>query len=264
MQITKRHWVVAITGFVVAVAAVFGWTHRAGAPAPVETLNALTASSSESVAPVAQATTTSVTIKQFPIHAADTIISWNFKGVDTGDATRTAQTNADIANLKSLLGTGKYDDYDLYLGMGNDNNLLGNGKGAYQNFNISISIHPKKGLAYANLAHLMDELGAYYTAADAFAQAVAVEPGTLMYHLDRIAYLTRQFPKDNARITAALTDANKQFGDNASILTIEAQWLSGQGRYADAIKAWETVKVLSPGKDTTAVDAEIARLQAKQ
>ncbi|OYV57790.1 MAG: hypothetical protein B7X01_04510 [Acidiphilium sp. 21-62-4] len=62
---------------------------------------------------------------------------------------------------------------------------------------------------------------------------------------------------------AALADASKQFGDNASVLAIEAQWLSGEGRYADAIKAWQTAKMLSPGKDTSAIDAEIARLQSK-
>ncbi len=86
----------------------------------------------------------------------------------------------------------------------------------------------------------------------------------LEYHLERLTYLTQQFPKDTSLIIAALADATKQFGDNASVLTIKAQWLTSQGRYADAIKAWQTVKMLSPGKDTSAIDTEIARLQAKQ
>ena len=205
-----------------------------------------------------------VSTKPFPINKSDTIASWNFKGSYTGNDTLVAQANADITYLSGLLGKGKYDDYSLYNGIANDYASLGNGTVAYQNYNRAIQIHPNLGLAYTNLAHLMDGMGAYYTAADAYGKAVAVEPGMLEYHLERLTYLTRQFPSDTVRITAALTDASKQFGDNASILSIEAQWLTGQGRYADAIKAWQTVKMLSPGKDTSAIDAEIARLEAKK
>ncbi len=269
MQVTKGHWAVAAMGLVVAVAvAAYVIQTRVPAPQTNATDALITASSTvpfDGNTPTGQATTTTnIVPRPFPINASDAIASWSFKGAYSGNDTLIAQANADSAHLEGLLGKGQYDDYDLYLGIGNDNNLMGDGKVAYQYFNRSISIHPQKGLAYANLAHLMDELGAYYTAADAYAKAVAVEPGMLEYHIERLTYLTRQFPKDNARISAALADAEKQFGDNASILAIEARWLSDQGRYADAIKAWETVKTLSPGKDMTAVDAEIARLQTKQ
>ena len=142
--------------------------------------------------------------------------------------------------------------------------LLGNGTGAYQDYNRAIAIHPKKGLAYTNLAHLMDVLGAYDTAADAYAKATTVEPGILEYHIERLDYLTQQFPKDTARIEAAITDAYAAFGDIASILVIEARWLAGQGRYADAIAAYKQAEVLSPGQDNSAIAAAIARLQALQ
>ncbi len=207
--------------------------------------------------------TAKTNIPAFPINPADTIASWDFKGAYTGNAALTAQANADIVHLKSLLGKGKYDNYDLYIGIGDDDNLLGNGTGAYQNYDRAIALYPNQGLAYANLGHLMDELGAYHTAADAYAKAVAVQPSVLEYHVERLAFLTRQFPTDNALILAALTDASKQFGDTPAILAIEAQWLTGQGRYADAIKAWETVKMLSPQSRQAAIDAEIARLKAK-
>ena len=236
MQFLKKHWIITV-GIGVAVVA--------GAGAGVWYYTAKTS------------------IPAFPINPADTIISWNFKGAYTGNTTLLAQANADSAHLKSLLGKGQYDNYDLYIGIGDDDNLTGNGSGAYANYDRAIAIYPNQGLAYANLGHLMDELGAYHTAADAYAKAVAVQPSVLEYHLERLAFLTRQFPTDTTLILAAFTDASKQFGDTPSVLAIEAQWLTGQGRYADAIKAWEAVKMLSPQNRQAAIDAEIARLKAK-
>ena len=236
MQFLKKHWIFA-AGIGIAVVAGAGagvWYYAAKTSVPA-----------------------------FPINPADTIVSWNFKGAYAGNAALLAQANADIVHLKSLLGKGKYDNYDLYIGIGDDNNLIGNGAAAYENYDRAIALYPNQGLAYTNLAHLMDELGAYHTAADAYAKAVAVQPSVLEYHVERLAFLTRQFPTDNALILAALTDASKQFGDTPAILAIEAQWLTGQGRYAAAIKAWETVKMLSPQSRQAAINAEIAPLKAK-
>jgi cytochrome c-type biogenesis protein CcmH/NrfG len=109
----------------------------------------------------------------------------------------------------------------------------------------------------------MDGLGAYHTAADAYAKAVAVEPTVAEYRVDQLTFLTRQFPKDTALVSAAFASATTHLSRNASVYSLEAQWLTGEGRYADAIKAWQTVKTLSPGSDSTAIDTEIARLQAK-
>ncbi len=268
-QVTGRQWAIGAGGLVILALVILGVARQAKAPNLLEVAATSTPAVATSTPTSATSTAPSAAPQAayegpFPINKADTIVSWNFKGSYAGNDTLIAQANADIAHLTSLVGGGKYDEYDLYNGIANDYSLLGDGTTAYRYYNRSIEVHPNKGLAYANLAHLLDQLGAYHTAADAYAKAVAVEPGMLEYHLERLTYLTRQFPKDTALITAAFTDASKQFGDNASILAIEAEWLEGQGRYADAIKAWQTAKMLSPGKDTTAIDAAIARDQAKQ
>lgn len=201
--------------------------------------------------------------KPFPINPADHISSWSFKGAYTGNQALTDQANADIAHLKSLLGKGQYDDYDLHIGMGNDYTLLGDGQVAYDEYDRAIAIHPDKGLAYADLGHLLNQLGANYTAADAYAKATAVEPSVLEYHLERLDFLTTYFPNDNPRIVAAFSDVSKVFGDVMQVLVIEAQWLEGQKRYEDAISALKRAKLISGGRDTSAIDAEIARDQAK-
>ena len=235
MIIAKKHWVAAGIAVIITIVAVVAWRWYEQNRVPA-----------------------------FPINTGDTVASWTFKGPYTGNETLTAQANVDITHLRSLIGKGQYDDYDLYVGIGNDDNLLGDGAGAYANYDRAAKIHPMKGLVYTNLGHLFDELGAYHTAADAYAKAVAVEPVQLIYHIMRLSFLTMRLPSDNALILTALTDASNQFGDNAQILATEAQWLESQKRYVDALSAWERAKLLSPGQDTTAIDAAIARLKAKQ
>ncbi|MBU6388659.1 hypothetical protein KGQ72_02190 [Patescibacteria group bacterium] len=260
MQHKKIYW--AIGGVMIIITATaFGAAYRAKAPtvdnvsmSPVSTTTDTTRSTA----------TTTPAVLSFPINPADMLANWHFTGAYSSSDSAMTEAQNDITHLTNLLGTGEYDDYDLYNGIANDYGLLGDGRTAYQFYNRAIRIHPKKGLAYANLGHLMDELGARYTAADAYAAATHAEPGMLEYHTERLTYLARQFPNDTARITAALTDASNVFGDTAQILSIEAQWLTRLHRYADALAAWEKVKQLSPGQDTTAIDAEIARLKALQ
>jgi Flp pilus assembly protein TadD len=191
MQFIKNNWAVLCVVLVVGTVA-YGVTHmrtNTNPPAiPAITAQEPVASSSQPVV----TTSTPAAVKNFPINPADTIASWNFKGSYTGDDAFVAKANADIAHLKSLLGTGQYDDYDLYLGIGNDANLLGDGANAYKNFNISISIHPNKGLAYNNLGALMENIGAYHTAADAYAKAVAVQPD--LYRTAQLDFMARRFP----------------------------------------------------------------------
>ncbi len=266
MEISKRQWLIGGGALLVIIAALSAGNAWRSENAPVS--GSPTASTTGATAVgtstlVGEPQQTAAANQPFPINKADTIASWSFKGAYSGNATLTAHAQADIVHLRSLLGKGEYDDYDLYIGMGNDANLLGDGKSAYDAYNRAVAIHPGKGLAYANIGHLMDELGAYHTAADAYAKAVAVEPSMLEYQLQRLTFLTQRFPNDNALILAAFTDASNEFGDSAPVLAIEAQWLTGQGRYADAIKAWQTVKMLSPKDRQASIDAEIARLQAK-
>ncbi len=258
MQITKRHWAALIIGFVIAVVAA-GWYYKAEAP----TVGSESPTATTTEEAVTATTTPATELAPFTLNSADRLTAWSFTGTYSSSDALIAQANADIARLTGLVGKGEYDDYDLYLGIGNDKGLLGDGRAAYDNYMKAVAIHPKKGLAFVNIGNLMKQLRAYATAADAYQRATTVEPGVLEYHVERVTYLTQQFPKDTARITAALADVTKVFGDTAQILALEAQWLAGQGRYADAIKAWETVKMLSPGKDTTPIDTEIARLQAK-
>jgi|CXWL01.1.fsa_nt_gi hypothetical protein len=205
----EKQWFVAGVGsLIVVLAVVVLWYSRAEAPVPgtqiqesMQSVSTTTAESlqSEVKKSVPQTSKLAPAISKFPISPADTIASWNFKGVYTGNDTLIVKADADIAHLKSLIGKGQYDDYDLYIGIGNAAGLIGDGENAYKNYNRAASIYPDKGLAYANLGHLMDLLGAYRTAADAYAKAATVEP-IPQYKNAQLDYLTWRFPEEAARL----------------------------------------------------------------
>lgn len=205
----EKQWFIAGVVSIAVVLAVFGlWYLQAKAPVPEKQIQ-------ESVRPVSTTTAESLqfevknsvpqkpvlTISKFPINPADTVAAWSFKGVYTGNDALIAKADADIAHLKSLIGKGQYNDYDLYIGIGNDYSLMGDGALAYQNYNRAASLHVGKGLAYMNLGHLMDSLGAYRTAADAYAKAAAVEP-IYQYKNAQLDYLTWRFPEEASQLKA--------------------------------------------------------------
>ena len=157
-------------------------------------------------------------VKVFPINPADHISSWTFKSPYDGSQALTDQTKADVARLTALLGKGEADDYSLYNAIGNDENLLGNGEAAYRAYNHAVVLDSSQGLAYANLGNLMTSLGAYYTAADAYAAAVHAQPSSLAFHLERLQFLTTKLPDNMDLLQAARMDARAQFGDNMSAI----------------------------------------------
>ena len=212
MQITKKQWrIIGVVAAVVALASVYYLKINESAlpPSSTGTLDFTptitnNASTTSEVAPTQGKTVNTAvpTTKPFPINAADKIASWSFKGVYDGNEILTAKANADMALLTGFLGKGKYDNYDLYNGIANDYGFLGDGTQAYLFYNRSIQIYPQKGLAYMNLAHLMDQLGAYYTAADAYAKAVAVQPSIDQFRNAQLDFLTAHFPEEAAKLQA--------------------------------------------------------------
>ncbi|HUY62701.1 MAG TPA: hypothetical protein VMV50_02860 [Candidatus Paceibacterota bacterium] len=199
----------------------------------------------------------------FPIDKNDVISSWTFTGVDTATSSA-AKAKADIARLTGLLGKGQYDDYDIYIGIGNDEVLLGDGKAAYDAYDRAIARYPSQGLAYTDMAALMNDLGATHTALTAYETAAAVQPAVFEYAIQWISYLTRTFPNETALVDQAFAFAKAHYGDTPQILTLKAGWQTEEGQYAAAIATWKQVEALAPGGNSAAINAEIARLTAKE
>ena len=100
MQFIKKHWIAEVVGLVVIILIVIGCWHY-----------------------FAKMRTQTV-----PINPQDSISSWSFKGAYTGNDALIAKANADIAKLTALIGKGQYPDYDIYVGIAQDYDFLGDGQ----------------------------------------------------------------------------------------------------------------------------------------
>ncbi len=199
-----------------------------------------------------------------PITQGDTISSWSFKGAYEDGGTLEERARTEIDRLTELLGSGEFPDYQLYVAIAAQYELLGEGKKAYLYLDKALAIDSTQtGLAWMNLGALFDKLGAFETARTAYAKAVESQSAGMEFHVARISFLIERFPNDTAAIEGAFSEANRQFGDAATFYQIRAQWMTKLGNISGAIAAWEKVKSFMPPGQQTAIDREIARLQTK-
>lgn len=258
MELIKKYWVWGVAILIIIIGGYMLSQKTAQAPG----LDTTTLFTPNATTTTSVASTTSSTQKQFPVDKADTIASWNFTGTHTGNITLKTQATADVQKLTDLLGKGSYEDYDLYNGIANDYTALGDGTMAYHYYNLAVAIHPTKGLAYMNLGHLFDLLGAENTAVNAYAKSVAVEPNQNAYWLAYLNFLANTQPKST--LTASVfASAISTTNADPDILISEANWLESIGRISDAIAAWKKVRVSVGLDQQKAIDTKISKLQAK-
>ncbi|OGG58619.1 hypothetical protein A2765_02760 [Candidatus Kaiserbacteria bacterium RIFCSPHIGHO2_01_FULL_56_24] len=203
-----------------------------------------------------------------PIASGDTVASWDFQGAREGNAQLEGQTRDEITRLEGMLGgdqSGKDDeptDYDIYVGIANQYEMLGDGETERGYLEKALTIDSAKtGLAWHNLGSLMSRLGAFNTARIAYAKAVEAQPQVSSFHLSRIQFLTDHFAADTSAVDGAFAEASARFGDDASILQLQAAWFEESDRTPEAITALTKMKTLMPSDAHAGIDAEITRLQ---
>lgn len=199
-----------------------------------------------------------------PVDIADTIQSWNFADAYTTNSELAEKASVEVNRLKDLVGKSKdIPDYQIYIQIAAQYELLGNGEKTYEYLNRAVAIDQfKTGLAWMNLGGLMEKLGAFNTARVAYAKAVEAQPDVIAYHIARLSFLTRHFSKDTIAVEGAFSEALAQFGDTPQILQIKAQWFASVGKYIEAIIAWKQVRSIV-GELAPSIDKEIQRLQTK-
>ncbi len=149
MQITRKQWIVVGLGFaiVAGAASYYGWQNRT-LPNPL------------------------------PLTSGDSIVSWDFKGVYLDGGTLEAKARGAIVRLEGLLGSGEFTDYELYVSIANQYELLGDGRNAYEYFGRAVreDTANNTGLAWHNLGVLLARLGALETARIAYEKAAEIQP----------------------------------------------------------------------------------------
>lgn len=195
----------------------------------------------------------------FPLEAADHLANWTIP-VNI-DASSTALFEADIASLKSEIGTTTYSAADLYTGIGNDYLTLGQGREAYEYYGKALAASSTDPVIYDNLGALFERLYATSTALKAYAKAVALAPATELYQLAYLQYLAQAAPEASST-AAAFAAAGEALGTTTpDYLVVRAAWEGVLGDTAAAIADWQAVRAQVAPAQQAAIDAQIARLR---
>lgn len=199
----------------------------------------------------------------FSLAAGDTITSWDFKGLYTGNTALEEKAHKDIERLNGMFGTEGNTDYILYVSIAAQHEFLGDGGKEYEYLLRALKEDSTTtGLAWYNLGTLLVRLGAFNSARVAYANAAKAQPGVDQYPTKYFEFLTQQFPKDTQAIEKAFVDANAAAPTPSTILQIYARWLEGEGRIQEAITNWQKIKEVSPSS-AAAVEIELRRLRSK-
>ncbi len=146
--------------------------------------------------------------------AGESVSNWDFTGVYTGNTELEARAEAEIERLEGLFGEEGSSEYELYVSIANQYDLLGDGKKEYEYLNKALALDSERtGLAWNNLARLFEKLGAYKSALQAFDAAVAAQP-SLQNQEARLDFLRTRMPEN----TAAIAQAEAQLRDTAGDL----------------------------------------------
>ena len=150
-----------------------------------------------------------------PLSTKDTISSWTFPGVGAGDAAQSEKAKKEIERLQNLFDKEQFSDYELYISIANQYELLGDGKKTYEYLNKAAAVAPSSGLAWYNMAQLMTRLGAYHTAQMAFEKAIHSEFNAIFYHTAYIEFLKKYLPADTAALEAAERTLREILGETS-------------------------------------------------
>lgn len=142
----------------------------------------------------------------FSLVPGEAVASWDFAGTHKDGGQLEAGVRADVTRLKGLINSGAYTNYELYVSLANQYELLGDGKQEFTHLNYAIAIDSTKtGLAWHNMGKLLERLGAYKSARVAYDRMVQAQ-STSQYIRARLEFLQAHMPEDTAAIAQAEAD----------------------------------------------------------
>ena len=193
-----------------------------------------------------------------PIDKRDTIASWTLTINENAATKEKLQTQ--IKTLTGDIGTGRYPDFSIYTQIAQYYALLGNGKSAYDFYIRAAENDQKKGVPFSDIGNLMEELGAYHTAQNAYAKSVALQPHIEIFWLSYLRFLSAH-EATAASTKSIFAAAKKATGLAPNVLIAEANWRAQTGDVSGAIVDWKLVRAKVSAPQQSAIDAEIAKLE---
>ncbi len=219
------------------------------------------ATSSRAVAVTASTTTAVIraTAPKFSIDARDTGFSWKLS--NSAPESVIKKSKKEISSLTKELHKGKYSDYNIYLQLGQEYEIVNEGKQAYESYSTASTLKPSQGVAMSNIGLLMARVGAINTARNAYAQSVARQPSVSLFWVLYLKFLA-QYEPHAQKTPLVFSSARKITKDNTNVLIIEAKWLSSIGNNKSAIADWEIVRTRVSGDQQKAIDTRITSLKS--
>ncbi|MBI5457529.1 hypothetical protein HY971_02270 [Candidatus Kaiserbacteria bacterium] len=142
----------------------------------------------------------------FSLVPGDVVASWDFAGTHKDSGQLEASVRADITRLKGLINSGAHTNYELYVSIANQYELLGDGGKEFTYLNYALAIDSTKtGLAWHNMGKLLERLGAYKSARVAYDRMIAAQT-TSQYIRARLEFLKAHMPEDTDAIQQAEAD----------------------------------------------------------
>lgn len=217
----KEYGIYAAIALAVAALAVGIWWMRSNpSPSPQQTATTTDSGTSTTTATAGNTTTTPAAAQpqvsqtnppakpayQFSLVPGEAVASWNFAGTHKDGGQLEAGVRADITRLEGLLNSGTFTNYELYVSIANQYELLGDGKQEFTHLNYAIAIDSTKtGLAWHNMGKLLEHLGAYKSARVAYDRMIQAQ-STSQYIRARLEFLQTHMPEDTAAIAQAQAD----------------------------------------------------------
>jgi tetratricopeptide (TPR) repeat protein len=167
----------------------------------------------------------------FPLVKTDRFESWETPAPYKDGGELEERALGEIQKLEDAKGSDEYSDYDIYVGIAQWKELMGDGKAAYEYLGKAIKENPERSLAYGNLGHLMKKIGAFGTAKEAFLKAIEVEPQFRHNYIAYIDFLIRDAPGVSvANVEEAFAMAFKEHPDSTELKTMYAEWRKNTGQ----------------------------------
>lgn len=150
---------------------------------------------------------TAPTAAPFALVAGEAVASWDFTGTHNDNGQLEARVRAEIEKMKGLLNNSEmFSNYELYVSIANQYELLGEGKQEYTYLNYALAIDSTKtGLAWHNMGKLLERLGAYKSARVAYDRMIQAQT-TSQYVRARLEFLKAHMPEDTDAIKQAELD----------------------------------------------------------
>jgi tetratricopeptide (TPR) repeat protein len=151
-----------------------------------------------------------------------------------------------LAAIAASEAAGKEVDLSLYLSVASDAYSLGDLVTAREMLELQIAGNPINYVAWNNYALVLEDMGDYENAENAYLKTIEIEQGIGKYYEDYADFLSSHFPERSQDLRAVLEEDLTRRGQTVWNMTALGDWYAAEGECDKAVDHYEVAVVLSP------------------